>query len=226
MENTTRNVAILMIVLCAFAIMVVTGERDDVFTPKRLKVIDSIQYGEQPDRFNILFRSNRPTNGVPSVFYYDDLLSAMIEAAKTREIHISPSHQTYMIIFSLLAENDMTNYLEITYFQQHPEKGEMRNYPILGTYLNPEDFSEQQIINKTATLNMWLPDPLDFVVQEIRSALYNFTNPDVNLLILFHCTHGCVFLLVYYVLVSPLFTSSLKNDSDNIYYYYYSIIIF
>jgi hypothetical protein len=200
MRSTKCTILDPLLLLLIFLSLVV-GEREDVFTPKRLKVIDSVQYGAQPDRFNILFRSNRPTNGVPNVFYYDDLFNAMTEAAKTRELRITNSHKTYMIIFSLLQTDDMTNYLENSYFEKHPDKGEMRNYPILGTTLSPETFSEQEIQTKTASLNSWLPDPLDFLVQEIHSTLNNFTNPDINLLVLFHCTHG--YVLYSYSIIHP-----------------------
>ena len=185
------------------------------FDPKRVKLLD-VGYKADNDstHFNLLFRSNRPTNSKQTEFKYDELISAMKEAAKAKNIYLNTSAENYLIVYSLLHSDDETNVAEMNFFDKNEEKGEMRSWPIYGTTLNSENFTQEQIFNISSDLSWFMDDSLDDLTFDLYSTLNNFDYSSANLLIVFHCTHG----------FAPLFLSSLYFD--HVIYYFRIFILF
>jgi hypothetical protein len=162
---------------------------------ERVRVLDSAwdTHTNNPERYNVLFRSNRPTDGDQTEFLYDTWLEYMINAAKDRGIYLSRDQKLYLKVFSVLQYDDKTNDLEKTYFDAHPSKGEISVWPIVGTKADPQDYSTSEITSKSKSLS-WIADPIDSLIDTIYSELHNFNDTKHCVgcisLIVIHCTHG------------------------------------
>jgi len=137
------------------------------------------------NRLNAIFRSNLPIRDGKFVYY--DVVEAFQHAATRDGKFILPT-EFYLIVVSLLSPHDSSITKENDFFEDHPELGRVENRPVVGTKENPDDYSMDEIIRKSADLS-WLPEDLTGLIEELDGWVNDFST-DQNTIVLVHCEHG------------------------------------
>ena len=138
-------------------------------------------------RANLLFRSNVPENENRE-FLYDDLLHQMVyKAQHERKILVSPE-DVYMVVVSLVSEEDQMLKAEHNYFKEHPERGEHINMQVHGQTEDPAEYTPSQIAGKVKSLD-WMATDINAVLHLLKHRLEDFSSSK-NVFVVFHCQHG------------------------------------
>ena len=190
------NLPIFLIFFTIFATLISFSSQ--TFDAKKVKLID-FAFKSQKDstNLNLLFRSNQPINSGKTQFKYSELIDAMKESAKANKIFLNTTKENYLIVYSLLSRSDKTNKIEEDYFKENNNKGEFINWPIVGTANNPEDYSSSDIKILSKSLSFLSEDNIDGLIDELYNTTRDFSM-ERNLLIVFHCTHGLLFNLLFF----------------------------